>query len=165
MRVLVCGSLALALGLAACAPPEQRTPGVIGEANKTTAGTVIGAIGGGLLGAQVGRGGGRLAAIAVGTLLGGFIGHQIGESLDRSDIEYARRAQERAYYAPIGQEITWNNPQTGHAGAFIPQRDGTDRAGRYCREYQTVITVDGRSERAYGTACRQPDGSWQVVGP
>ena len=32
---------------------------------------------------------------------------------------------------------------------------------RQCREYRTVATIDGRSERLYGTACRQPDGSWR----
>jgi surface antigen len=26
-----------------------------------------------------------------------------------------------------------------------------------------VVTVGGRAEQAYGTACRQPDGSWQIV--
>ena len=35
-------------------------------------------------------------------------------------------------------------------------RDG----GEYCREYQTDVEIGGRLERAYGTACLQPDGSW-----
>jgi surface antigen len=155
--------VAVALGLAACAPAEQRTPGAIGEANKTTGGTVIGAVGGGLLGSQIGHGGGQLAAVAAGTLLGAFIGHQVGESLDRADIDYARRAQERAYAAPIGQQIVWSNPQSGNSGTVTPRREGTDTAGNYCREYQTTVTVGGKSEQAYGTACRQPDGSWKVI--
>lgn len=33
----------------------------------------------------------------------------------------------------------------------------------YCREFQTTIVIDGRAERAFGTACLQPDGSWAVV--
>ncbi|MEE8203551.1 MAG: hypothetical protein V3R74_07315, partial [Alphaproteobacteria bacterium] len=32
-----------------------------------------------------------------------------------------------------------------------------------CREYQTTVNVGGQVEQAYGTACRQPDGSWQIV--
>lgn len=32
------------------------------------------------------------------------------------------------------------------------------------REYQTRITVGGRSREAYGTACLQPDGQW-LQGP
>lgn len=32
-----------------------------------------------------------------------------------------------------------------------------------CREYQTTIKVGNRTQPAYGTACLQPDGSWQTV--
>ena len=32
-----------------------------------------------------------------------------------------------------------------------------------CREYQTQVVIDGRTQNAYGTACRQPDGNWRVV--
>lgn len=35
--------------------------------------------------------------------------------------------------------------------------------GRYCREYQGTVTVNGRSQPSYGTACLMPDGSWRVV--
>jgi hypothetical protein len=38
---------------------------------------------------------------------------------------------------------------------------GADRD--YCREFQTTVVIDGRPERAFGTACLQPDGSWAVV--
>lgn len=33
----------------------------------------------------------------------------------------------------------------------------------YCREFQRDIIIDGKPERAYGTACLQPDGSWKIV--
>ncbi len=35
--------------------------------------------------------------------------------------------------------------------------------GKYCREYQANVNVGGRIEASYGTACQQPDGSWQIV--
>jgi hypothetical protein len=41
-----------------------------------------------------------------------------------------------------------------------PDRSSSDS---YCREFQTSIVIDGRAERAFGTACLQPDGSWAVV--
>jgi surface antigen len=160
-RLFVAG--AMSLGLLACAASDQRHPGQLGEANKTTSGAILGAVGGGLLGAQVGSGKGQLASVAVGTLLGGFVGHQIGESLDRADVEYARRAQENAHMAPIGQQITWRNPESGNYGTITPRREGNDAQGNYCREYQTTVTVGGRSEQAYGTACRQPDGAWKIA--
>lgn len=37
------------------------------------------------------------------------------------------------------------------------------KADEYCREYTKTVTIGGRSEQAYGTACYQPDGSWEVV--
>ena len=32
----------------------------------------------------------------------------------------------------------------------------------YCREFQKQIIIDGRTEQAYGVACRQPDGIWKL---
>lgn len=32
--------------------------------------------------------------------------------------------------------------------------------GRYCREYQTTATIDGRRQKLYGTACLEADGAW-----
>lgn len=154
---------AVALSLAACAPAEDRHPGDLGENNKTTGGTLLGALGGALIGSQIGGGSGRIAGAVAGTLIGGFIGHQIGQQLDRDDMERARSAQQRAYLAPIGQQITWNNPDNGHGGTITPTRDGRAADGRYCREYQTTVTVGGETQKAYGTACREPDGSWRVV--
>jgi len=30
-------------------------------------------------------------------------------------------------------------------------------------EYRTAATLAGEPRETYGTACRQPDGSWQIV--
>jgi len=142
-----------ALALAACTDAGQ----------KEGFGTLLGGVGGAVAGAQFGKGRGQLAATAAGTLIGAFVGREIGRSLDRADIAAANQAQSRAYSAPIGQKITWNNPESGNSGSVMPRREGTDSTGNYCREYQTTITVGGKTEQAYGTACRQPDGSWKVI--
>jgi hypothetical protein len=34
-----------------------------------------------------------------------------------------------------------------------------------CREYSVPITVGGKEETAYGKACRQADGTWQIAQP
>ncbi len=39
----------------------------------------------------------------------------------------------------------------------------TDHNGTYCREYQQMVTVAGRKQESYGTACMQPDGSWKIL--
>lgn len=41
--------------------------------------------------------------------------------------------------------------------------DFQDGYGRYCREYQSQAMINGRWQQVYGTACRNPDGSWALV--
>lgn len=131
---------------------------------KQTAGTIIGGIGGAVIGSQIGSGSGQLVATALGTFAGALIGADIGKSLDRADQLAMQQAEQQAHSAPIGDQIVWNNPDSGNSGSVTPVREGTNaRSGAYCREYQTKVTIDGREQRAYGTACQQPDGSWQVV--
>jgi surface antigen len=148
--------------LAGCAN-SGNGPGEFG-ANKTTAGGLLGAVGGAVAGAQFGKGKGQIAAAAAGTLLGALVGSEVGSSLDRADQQYARRAQSQAQAAPIGQSIVWSNPESGHSGTITPVREGrVASTGEYCREFQQTVTVGGQDQQAYGTACRQPDGSWRVV--
>ena len=32
-----------------------------------------------------------------------------------------------------------------------------------CEEYTKLVTIAGQSETIYGTACRLPDGTWDIV--
>jgi surface antigen len=135
-----------------------------GMGEKETAGTLIGAGAGAVVGSQVGGGGGRVVGTAVGTLLGALVGGEIGRSMDHADQMAAQQAYNQAQTAPIGQPITWDNPDNGHYGAVTPVREGThDQTGEYCREFQQSVTIGGRREDAYGIACQQPDGSWRIV--
>ncbi|MBL0932257.1 MAG: glycine zipper 2TM domain-containing protein [Alphaproteobacteria bacterium] len=144
---------AIALSLAACAEGGQ----------KENVGTVLGGIGGAVLGSQFGGGRGQLVGVAVGTLAGAFLGREVGKSLDKADQAHMQRAETAAQTAPVGQRISWSNPDSGNSGTVTPTREGRDQAGNQCREYQTTVTVGGKQEQAYGTACRQQDGSWKVV--
>ena len=131
---------------------------------KQTVGALAGAGAGGLLGAQVGKGGTRLAATAAGTLLGAFLGSEVGKSLDRADAVYASRAEYQALeYAPSGYSTPWRNPDTGHYGSVTPIETYESAGGAYCREFQHQAQIGGRSGDVYGTACRTPDGQWQAV--
>jgi surface antigen len=156
MKKTVITLAAAALLLGACAES--------GYGTKQTAGGLIGAAGGGLLGSQFGSGKGALAATAAGVLLGAFLGSEVGKSMDEVDRQRAQQAMRSAQTAPVGQPIVWNNPNTGNSGQVVAVRDGTDaRTGAYCREFQETVTIGGKPEQAYGTACRQPDGSWKVT--
>ncbi|MFO1059434.1 MAG: RT0821/Lpp0805 family surface protein [Dongiaceae bacterium] len=132
---------------------------------KETVGTVAGAGVGGLLGSFIGHGGpAKAAATGAGVLIGGLIGNQIGRSLDRADRNYAESTSQQALeYNRSGEPSEWRNPDSGNYGTVTPERTYEDNYGRYCREYQQTIFVGGEPQQAYGTACRQPDGSWQVV--
>jgi surface antigen len=75
----------------------------------------------------------------------------------------ANQAVTRAHTAPLGDKITWNNPQNEHSGSVTPVRDGYSESGRYCREFYQTVSIAGKTEDAYGVACRQPDGTWRIV--
>ncbi|HSE76532.1 MAG TPA: RT0821/Lpp0805 family surface protein [Alphaproteobacteria bacterium] len=146
-------AVSVAVALAACSDAGP----------KENIGTIVGGVGGAVIGSQIGSGSGQIVAAAAGTLIGAYLGREVGRSLDKADIAAAQQAQERAHTAPVGERIVWSNPETGHSGTVTPTRQGNDNSGHVCREYQTTVTVDGKTERAYGTACRQPDGSWKIV--
>jgi len=149
---VVIAAAAIALTTAACE----------NSGTKQTIGTLGGGAAGGLVGAQFGSGTGQLAATAAGALLGAYLGSEIGRTMDDVDRLKAEQAYQKATTGPIGEQITWSNPNSGNSGAVTPTREGTSSTGAYCREFQQTVTIDGRQEDAYGIACRQPDGAWEI---
>lgn len=146
----------LAVGLSACA---NSTTGP-----KQTGGAILGGVGGAVAGAQFGQGTGKLAAVAAGTLLGALIGSEVGSSLDKADkLAMSQTTQSTLETAPAGTSSTWRNPDSGHYGTITPTSTYQNSGGQYCREFSQTVNIGGRSEEAYGTACRQPDGTWQIV--
>jgi surface antigen len=127
---------------------------------KQQTGAVMGGVMGGVLGSTVGRGEGRTLAIVAGTLLGAYVGSEMGRYMDESD---ARKAENAMEYNRDNQTSRWRNPNTGADVETTPTHTYRAENGEYCREYQTQVIVNGKKEKAYGTACRQPDGSWKMV--
>ena len=148
--------LVATLALTACASQSYR-----GE--REVSGGLVGAALGGLLGAQFGSGSGTAAGAAAGVLIGALLGSEIGHSMDELDRMRANEAVVQSHDAALGEQITWNNPESGHYGSVTPTRDGTSDSGNYCREFYETVTIGGKTEDAYGIACRQPDGSWRIV--
>ena len=146
-RLLPAGLIATALAAGGC------------TGTKEEAGQVIGAIAGGVLGNQVGSGSGRVAATIAGTMLGGYLGGQLGRAMDEND---RYRAAQTLESAPTGRTVSWRNPDTGNEFAVTPTRT-YEQGNRPCREYTTEAWIGGRKETIYGTACRQPDGTWQAA--
>jgi len=160
IRKSVIAALAASVLVVAC-QNGGTTPGSWG--NGETFGTLGGAAAGGLIGSQIGRGSGNAAATLTGVLLGGFIGNRLGANVDENDRAAEAHAERRAYTAPVGQQITWNNPNNGNSGTITPVRDGYAANGAYCREFQQTIIIGGQQQQGYGKACQQPDGSWKIV--
>ena len=127
---------------------------------KEQGGALMGGALGGALGSQVGGGSGRTVAIIAGTILGAYAGSEMGRYMDASDERKAHTALE---YNRDNQISSWHNPNTNADVSTMPTSTYVSNNGENCREYQTTITVNGKKERAYGTACRQSDGSWKVV--
>ena len=149
--------LAIALVLVSgCASQSHR-----GE--REVSGGLMGAALGGLLGAQFGHGAGTAAGAAAGVLIGALLGSEIGHSMDEVDRMRANEAVVKAHTAPLGDNITWNNPESGHSGSVTPTRDGYSDSGAYCREFYETVNIGGKSQDAYGIACQQPDGTWRIV--
>lgn len=125
-----------------------------------TIGGLVGAAAGGLAGAQIGKGKGQLAATALGTLVGFVIGQQAGQSLGRAEETCFSRTFE---HVPDRETIVWNDGGHGAQYQVMPVRTSEPMNGMYCREYQAKATVGGKVSETYGTACRQPDGSWKLM--
>ena len=143
---------AATLALASCA--------TVGDNPKAAIGGLGGATVGGLIAAAAGGGGAGIAAGVIGgALLGGLVGNYLDDRDKKMAADSANRALESA---PSGQSVAWNNPDSGHSGTVTPVR--TYQSGEtYCREYQQTVTIDGKPQQSYGTACRQPDGSWKIA--
>ena len=128
--------------------------------SKQDAGTITGAVAGGILGSTIGQGQGKILAIAAGSMAGAYIGNQVGKSMDDTDRMKMNQALEAN---SVGQPAYWKNHQTHATYRVTPVKDVTVKDNKYCREYQTVATINGEQQKMYGTACRQPDGSWKAV--
>jgi surface antigen len=123
-------------------------------------GTVTGAVAGGLLGSMVGQGNGQVLAIGVGALTGAYLGNQIGKSMDEQD---RMRMNAALTNNSVGEPAYWRNAKNGASYKVVPKKNVTVSGNKYCREYQTTATINGKQQQMYGTACRQPDGSWKAV--
>ncbi|MBL4603250.1 MAG: glycine zipper 2TM domain-containing protein [Emcibacteraceae bacterium] len=129
---------------------------------KEESGTLLGGIGGALIGSAVTND--SSVGVILGTLAGAYIGRDIGRKLDDADQQKMYQTTQGALETGVsGTASQWHNPDSGNSGTITPQPSYNNTAGQYCREYQQTVTIAGEPETAYGTACRQPDGSWKIV--
>jgi len=123
-----------------------------------TSGTLLGALGGGLIGGLASHGNGL--GIIGGAILGGFAGNAISRDMDCDDRPYAARSYERSFSGPVGRRYDWNRgPDRGYVVSDREFRQGP----RLCRDFTQVVYRHGRQFVRHGTACRRRNGAWEFV--
>lgn len=149
-KLLTFGAVAvLAVGLSGCS-----------DWNNEQTGTLAGAGLGGLMGGLLFHGSGQAAGVVGGAILGGIIGNRIGAQMDAQD---RARMEQAIMNQPVNQPVTWRSHANKQVTYTVKPVKNYRTANRYCREYQTTVTIGGKARSAYGKACRKPDGQWQIV--
>jgi surface antigen len=141
-------------------PPPPAPYGLAqGFCSRDLIGAALGGATGGLIGSNIGKGKGRTVATVGGVLVGLFVGGKIGRNMDQLDQACAGQALE---HVQDNQTVVWQG-QNQQGYWVTPTRSYEAGDGRYCREYTSDALIGGQRQRTYGTACRQPDGSWEIV--
>jgi len=139
--------------------------GCAGTYSKQDTGTAVGALAGGGLAYGLGQNSSNKEIWTVlGIGLGAMLGNQIGQQLDERDrLMMGQSFQVALEQAPDNNSSSWNNPNTGNSGYTTPTRTVVASNGTPCREFTQTVNIGGKAQQAYGTACRQADGSWKIV--
>jgi len=114
-----------------------------------------------VVGSPIGTGAGLAT---VGAVEGGLMGADVGLSLNDADREIALKAEYEALeYGRSGVPVTWRGESGENRGEI--RVGSTYQVNRLdCREYTHNVWIGGRPRVVKGTACREPDGVWQIVG-
>ncbi len=123
--------------------------------NNRAAGTIFGAIGGGLIGGAASHG--NPGAVVGGVVLGGLVGNALAGDVDCHDHRYAFNVYAQGLNGPLGERYQWRHGD--HYGYFTPTREYSEN-GYICRDFTAVSYRDGEEHERNGTACREPDGDW-----
>ena len=86
------------------------------------------------------------------------------ESLDDKDRELQHQTiQEALESGKVGEARNWENPDNGHRGTVTPTETYAEDPSRPCRDYQTTVTIEGKTETTFRRACRDTEGQWTQV--
>jgi surface antigen len=125
------------------------------RSGNTAAGTIFGALAGGLIGGAASHGNG--GAVVGGAVLGGMLGNAVSRDMPCEDHQYAFRVYSQGLDGDIGHRYDWRHGDD--YGYFIPERE-FHRDGYVCRSFTETTYARGKTFTRSGTACRQRDGYW-----
>jgi len=149
-------ALVACLGLAAC-----NSQGGVGEMSSgETAGTGLGAVGGGLIGYAISGG---PAGVIIGMAAGGLIGNRLSNALGGDAQTAAGQAAARAAESTTGETVTWRKTnalfQTEASGTATATGSlFTDSSGRTCRYVRETAVANGKMTEDTVRLCRGPSG-------
>ena len=138
--------------------------GCAGTYNKATTGAALGALTGTALAYGLGKDSSKKNLwLIAGAAAGGLIGNNIGAKLDERDrLLLGETLQQTMEHGPTNSVGSWNNPDSGNSGTVTPTQTMMSANNQPCREFNTTVNIGGELSQAYGTACRQADGSWKI---
>lgn len=119
------------------------------------AGTLFGALAGGLIGGAASHGNG--GAVVGGAILGGLLGNAVSRDIPCEDHPYAFRAYASGLNGDLGHRYEWRHGDNW--GYFTPEREFY-RGRRVCRSWTETTYSGGNTHTRSGTACRFDDGNW-----
>ena len=127
---------------------------------KAQQGSVLGTLAGAAVGAQLGKSGDRRKNAIIGAGIGLVIGYIIGNEMDKYD---RQKLNETFEYQPSHKKVEWVNPDTGKKFEVTPEPAYKGNDGRICRDAYIQAVVKGEYKQIKTTACRNPDGTWEIV--
>lgn len=156
-------SLTFILALLALASCTLTTTNPNDQGPKQAVGTVTGMVLGGKVANDFAEGSRNEGLwTIVGVTLGAFLGNEVGASMDKQDALLAERATKQALeFNKSEQAAVWSNPDTGNSGKVFPTYT-SNQGGQPCREFTQEIRIGNKVETAFGKACRNADGSWDL---
>jgi len=72
-------------------------------------------------------------------------------------------AQRALEHSRSGTVVKWVDPDRGLRATFSPKPAFSSPSGEICREFTQTVAIAGLAQDAFGTACRQADGSWRLL--
>lgn len=94
------------------------------------------------------------------TLLERLARHAVSGDMMCDDLPYAARAYGRSFHGPVGRRYEWS--RGSNRGYIVTDREYW-RGPRLCRDFTQVVYRRGREFDRNGTACRRPDGEWDLL--
>ena len=149
MRIIAASTLALLVAVAGCTVVDFGPD------------TQDGPITGGLVSTPPSPSNQKIVVSVTGASLGALLSSQAKKTLNKRDREKIDNAAERSFRD--GERVEWRNDKTGRKGAIQPGKPYRTTSGDLCRDFTNTIRYQDREDIVTGTACKNENGSWQIV--